>query len=621
MNLKNLFSISTVKFEDDIELNFSGDITDATVKDPSLKFSRPKYIKNSNYNKLNSVEFVDSEYDLTTIATAVQLDGILNRSVNVFTEQINKNGYEVVVPDDKVYKHVSSRLTEIEMFTNIKTTELVNTLSRQLVTYGNAFLIKTRKSSVSKTGKNYNMYNKNYRPIVGLFVADATTIKIGLDKNNQVKYYKQVINGSERIFAADDVIHMYYNKVPGLLTGRSSLVSILDDVRALRKLEEEAEILGFQYAVPLYLYKVGTDNHPAAPGEVDSVAMEINNMNTYGIMCVPHTHNVETVTQNNDVIDIIKYIDHFKKRVYSGLGVSPVAMGESDTSNRNTAEAAYLSMQAITKSYQQIIKEKLEMELIKELILDGGWSPQRFEFEVRWNEIDLEATIKKQTHVIQKYHANLITRDEARIEMDMEPKIKDTDLYINQVQIPLLKAESEESMKQIDKQADASIKVAKAAPKPTTTGGGAKTNSSGSKAKSATKASENKVKANSQPSNQHGKQLSRPTFKKDCISESVSYIDKIAQTLLDNNNCQSNLNRTTFLNKSLQNAKNTILKIVDNDYDKADEVFKIFKIRFEDRVNRLASIDSQEKYDYVFNSIIDEIKSFELLLEINDEEK
>ena len=90
---------------------------------------------------------------------------------------------------------------------------------------------------------------------------------------------------------------------------------------------------------------------------------------------------------------------------------------------------------------------------------------------------------------------------------------------------------------------------------------------------------------------------------------------------LNNMNYKSKLNRDTFVNKTLEHSKNTILKVVDNDLDKFNEVYNIFKIRLEDRVNRLESINSQEKFDYVVKSIIDETQSLELLLEMNDEEK
>jgi hypothetical protein len=627
---ENLFKNNNITVVDN-DITFSGDATDAIVKDPSLKYSKPKYVKGFVNKSFSNIIFEDSEYDLSTIDNAVQIDGILNRAVNTFTEQINKNGFDINIPNDKVFNHVMNRLKEIELGTNIATTEIIATISKQLVTYGNAYIIKVRKNNISKFGKPYELYNTTKNPIVGLFMAHASSIKIGLDNNNKVRYYKQVINGQEAIFKADDVIHLYYNRIPGLLTGRSPINQVLDDIRALRKLEEEAEILGFQYAVPLYLYKVGNDNHPAAPGEVDAVTMEVNHMNTYGIMCVPHTHSVETVTNNNDPIDIIKYIEHFKKRVYTGLGVSPVAMGESDTANRSTAESAYLTMQATTKTYQQIISEKLELELLKELIMDGGYSPQRFEYKLRFHEIDLESTIKKETHILQKYHANLITLTEARSEMDYEVDFENKELYMNQVQIPLIIADAKAKIKiqenaaklnqqqQGPNEEDSTTVVKKSANgasvSTTTKHSGPAKTETGNKT---TRSTEKQVVAKSRPENQHGKQLSRPTFKKDEIDGYESYINTLSDNLLNNNNYKSKINRDTFKIKVEEKLKHTILKVVDN-IDSFENTMHTFSIRLNDKVNRLENIDSEVKADFVISSIIDEIISVRNSLEINDE--
>ena len=645
----NIFGVNKIdsEFADNIGVRFNGNTYDATVDDPTLKFNRPRFIKQIVYKPIKNIVFMDAEFDMASLQAAVQLDGILNRAVNLFTEQITKNGFELCIPDDKLTKHIANRLREIELFTNKTNTELMTNIARQLVTYGNAFIVKIRKGATSKLAKPYKLFGSTKQPIVGLFIVEASTMKYGLDIDNSIQWYKQVINGQEKLYDVDDVIHLFYNKVPGLLSGRSSLIPILDDVRALRKLEEEAEILGFQYAVPLYLYKVGTDTHPAAPGEVDSVAMEINHMNTYGIMCVPHTHTVETVTSNNDVIDIMKYIEHFKARVYTGLGVSPVAMGELSTSNRNSSEAAYVGMQAITISYQQIISEKFEMELMKELALDGGFDPQKFEYHLKFNEIDLEATIKRETHIIQKYQSNLITRDEARIEMKMiDTKIVDKDLYMNQVQIPLIKVEATaKATAQIKIQENAASLVPPEADAnhPETTTTVAKTNATAttgakhvttvtkkgphalpgnmsSKALSKLKTAEKKVTGKSQPSNQHGKQLARPVFKKDEIEDLIVNVNNLSVNLLEHEEYKSTLNRDTFFKKTINAFESAILSIVDYDKEIANECTELYKIRIKDRVDRLETIDSEENYDYIIKSILDEIRSLYNYTENNDEE-
>jgi hypothetical protein len=72
-----------------------------------------------------------------------------------------------------------------------------------------------------------------------MFVADATTMEVGLNDKGDVTTYKQRLRGESNEWDERDVIHFTYNKIPGTLTGQSHLIPVLDDVRALRKLEEE----------------------------------------------------------------------------------------------------------------------------------------------------------------------------------------------------------------------------------------------------------------------------------------------------------------------------------------------------------------------------------------------
>jgi len=594
----------------------------AKIGDPVIKFSRPVYIKRqSTQYRPEGVQFYRPEYDLPTIANAVALDGILNRSVAIYVEQIMKNGFEYVSTSDRMQNHANKRIREIELGTNIKLTEIVSTIANQLVTYGTAYLIKVRKNS--KIGKTYKLYNRKVKPVVGVFVADATTMEVGLNAKQKVTHYRQNLNGQWNTFMVDDVIQFTYNKVPGQLTGRSNINQVLDDVRALRKLEEEVEILGFQYAIPLYLYKVGTDSHPAAPGEVDAVSTTINHMPTYGMMCVPHTHDMEAVSQSNANIDIMPFIDHYKNRINAGLGISSVAMGQSDTSNRNTSEIQDLSMQTITKSYQQIIKNKLDLELFKEIILDAGANPMNFDLEIRFPEIDLEAQIKHETHVLQKYQGNLISREEARLQIDMESKINEQDFHLENVQIPLIEAEAKAKMGIQEPALKTQEKIARmgAAAKPTTSTG--RSSSIGAKAKSKTTKSTNSTTSKSQPSNQSGKQLSRPKIKRDFIDSMTDYTDTIGGIFIDGNGHKSDINRSTYLKKVRNNIKSNVTEYLnytikdyseyyhtDSDIDKCkvrDEITDYIMLRVEDKVKRLAKVDSLAIVRYTLDSIKDEV--------------
>jgi hypothetical protein len=488
MNFKSIFKNLMIEEKKPIpEILANGSFADKKdIEDPTAKFCGPVHVGTvfKTRSRRSSISYNKSEYDLPMLANAVQLDGILRRAVNIFVEHVLKNGFEFTSKDDKVQLHITRRVKEIENLTGIAFAEILNQIVTQLVTYGNAYVIKVRKQEISAYGRPYRLFNRDNNPIVGLFVLDASTMEVGLNDQGYVTTYKQEIRGEAREWDERDIIHFTYNKIPGTLTGQSQIIPVLDDVRALRKLEEEIEILGFQYSIPLYLYKVGNKDIPPAPGEVDSVSATVNNMPAYGMLVVPGHHTIEVPTNANNVMDIIKYVEHFKQRIYSGLGVSPVAMGEADSSNRATSEVLDSAMQTITKSYQQIIKNKMQMEFIRELLLDGNFKDPDVEMEFNFPEIDLDNQIKKETHIVSLWQNNLITRTEARNMMDYEVNLDDQDTFLHLVDIPKIQA-------QADAQAMVAQVKAAATPKPAGV----------SSSKKNAKKTSNRVA----PANQHGK--------------------------------------------------------------------------------------------------------------------
>lgn len=523
----NAFKALTVKEEQEVLAN--GQIVDKKdIEDPTGKFAGMRHVR--TYYKTErlrrNVEFFKPEYDLPTIANAIQMDGLLQRSVNVFVEQILKNGYEFTTKNDRLQRHVNRRLKEIQNLTGIPLYETMSQVATQLVTYGNAYIIKVRSEAKSAEGRPFRLYGKNMNPVVGLFVADATTIEIGINDTGQIVNYKQLIRGEEIYWDERDVIHFTYNRIPGTLTGMSSIIPILDDVRALRKLEEEIEILGFQYSIPLYLYKVGTKDQPPAANEIEQVTSTVNNMPAYGMLVVPGHHTIEVPTNNNTPVDLISFVNHFKRRIFSGLGVSPIAMGEVETSNRNTAEVLDLSMQTITKRYQQIIKNSMEIEFVRELLLDGGFDSIRDSVDLNFPEIDLEAQIKKENNIIQKWQNNLIARSEARLELDLEKNVDESDTFLQTVTIPEINAKN-----------GIQLEVAKI---------GARARGASVSGSSRTTANKNSTANAARPANQHGVSSGRPKIARDYVIELNDKITSKLNTLLSNDGYSSNLNISTL---------------------------------------------------------------------------
>jgi hypothetical protein len=255
-------------------------------------------------------------------------------------------------------------------------------------------------------------------------------------------------------------------------------------------------------------------------------------MPAYGMLVVPGHHTIEVPSNSNTPVDIMDFVSHFKNRVFAGLGVSPVAMGEVSTSNRNTSEVLDTSMQTVTNIYQRIIKHKIEQELLREFLLDGRFQSIDDEIEFKFPEIDLEAQIKKETHIIQKFQNNLVTRTEARLEMDYDAKIDDKDTFLQLVDIPKIEA-----------QAAAKAVVAAASP-------------------SAKKATDYKVR----PANQHGRSSGRPKFVKNYLEDFNTVNSDLLDNLLIESNFDSNLNKAQYRKKIKDIINTKLRKQIDYEY-------------------------------------------------------
>ena len=310
-------------------------------------------------------------------------------------------------------------------------------------------------------------------------------------------------------------------------------------------------------------------------------------MPSYGMLVVPGHHDITIPSNSSNVMDIIKYVEYFKSRIFGGLGVSPVAMAQTDSSNRNTSQVADMAMQTITKSYQQIIKNKFELDLFRELLLDGGYQDIDDEIEFKFPEIDVETQIKQENHIVSKWQNNLITRSEARNEMDYENTIADEDTFLRLVDIPKIEAQHQGQMEIAQLNADKAVQVAAMKPKPTGT------SSSTKRAKSTS----NKVA----PANQHGK-AARPKYVKNSNENIFSGL-----TIFNKDSFSNTLNYSIhqMLKETLDFEVKKLCDFYHKDtfdYNKEimDKYFGGLSIIIEDKVSRATKyLDNVEKLDII----------------------
>ena len=181
---------------------------------------------------------------------------------------------------------------------------------------------------------------------------------------------------------------------------------------------------------PLFHYKVGNDNHPERYGpdgikESDFVRNTIEYMPSGGIFVSDHRHKIEAIGSEGKALSIESYIYYFKKRVFAGLGVSPIDMGEGDTANRSTAK--HLSKIAIqdVEALQTTVKMFIETYVINELLLEGGYEEALMDddkrVQIKFGSVDKEEKSKEENQTIQLWTNNLISETEARKRLGERP--------------------------------------------------------------------------------------------------------------------------------------------------------------------------------------------------------
>ncbi|MCW4027317.1 MAG: hypothetical protein NWE76_07545, partial [Candidatus Bathyarchaeota archaeon] len=323
------------------------------------------------------------------------------------------------------------RLEQIATATKIPTRQLLRRLGSNLVRQSNAFLIKVR--DVDKSGGQIRRVpgsKKVLKPVAGYFIPPPETMQFESANDRLLSWRQRMPDGNKVPYKLDNVVHIYHDRKEGFVFGTPITAPVMDDIRALRKIEENIEMLVYQHLFPLFQYKVGTKEEPAGIDEdgrleVDVVRSEIRYMPSEGGIVTPHRHEIQVVGAEGNALRADGYLEHFKKRVFSGMGVSAVDMGEGETANRATADNMSRNLIDSVKDYQQVMESFINEFVIKELLLESTFGPEVLDEEMRcwmkFKEIDIDAQIKKEAHAADQFAKDVVNWSEARIMIGKEP--------------------------------------------------------------------------------------------------------------------------------------------------------------------------------------------------------
>lgn len=376
------------------------------------------------------------DYDLSIIDRFIDGESLVFQAFSKIEEKAMNGGWQMVSRDQESLDWIKQRLSDMAAVTAKPTEIFFREIIQDLIRYNNCFLYRYRDRERSSGKSRRDINGMLIEPIASYIKLDASSVIPVRDKWGNVTHYdvgmtsKQagIIQGtvigtgynSKRV-KASEIVHMYSFKNARNNLGTPYIWPVKDDIRVLRKMEENVELLVQRHIFPLFHYIVGTESAPALPEEVEKIVYDLELMPTEGGFVTPERHKIDILGSQGAALDAAKYLEHFKERVTMGLGIGQVSLGMGAGASRASSEVIDRSLVEKAKMYQEIFSAFLEDSIVKELLSEGGFEvydvakyiPVRIQFE----EIDTDLLIKRQTNITNLFNNQMLTHDEARQEL------------------------------------------------------------------------------------------------------------------------------------------------------------------------------------------------------------
>jgi hypothetical protein len=393
-----------------------------------------------------------AEYDLVEIGVIEDVESYVRQAFQKKTALMFKEGEKFTGKNKDTIDYLKKRLLQMEYVSGIPWRLLLRETGYALISRSNFFWVKVRRAAASG-----GVTIGGVQPVAAYFPLGAEHVTVKRNTKGVITHYRQEMpDGRSKEYPARDVIHFHAHRKPGFTFGTPSIVPVKDDIRALRRIEENVELMVYQHLFPIFQYKVGTESKPATDirlesghivSEVDYVREQIAEMPAEGGIVTPERHEIKFIGADKQVLKAKEYLDYFKQRVFTGLGVSGVDLGEGGTANRATADSMSRALVDCVKDYQDIMEQFINKEVIQELLIEST-----FNFDVldeqnivrfKFQEIDIEEQMKKNTNAQVLYNGDIIDVNEAREYVGKEPISEDQEELMFTQRVSMKMAETQ----------------------------------------------------------------------------------------------------------------------------------------------------------------------------------
>ena len=323
----------------------------------------------------------------------------IKAAVDVTVNLAVSNGFELNGGDPAVREWLTDWLDEQNI---LHTLRIVAT---DMLVFGNAFVEICRDET---TGE-----------VTWIKPLDPVHVRVRRNEYGDVFGYIQLLTFPPVVFEAQDIVHFRWGAKSWWYEwsyGTSLLRPLLKTQALIDQFEDDLAVICHTYSKPMLVVKAGTAERPFSDAQLQSLMEAFQDRKPATDVFVRGDVAVEVIPSLTKDVNVQFWLDYLYKQREAVLGVPKIFLGESEGTNRATADVVMQEYVTRLRMMQEIIGDILETDLFKQLIQhefgEGVEIPT-----IQWCPI-WEATVEDKAKFVSDLVQNgIISVAEARMQL------------------------------------------------------------------------------------------------------------------------------------------------------------------------------------------------------------
>lgn len=248
---------------------------------------------------------------------------------------------------------------------------------------------------------------------------DPVHVRVRRDAYGNVFGYIQLLTMPPVVFTAQDIVHFRWGAKSWWYEfsyGTSQLRPLLKIQALIDQLEDDMAIIVHTYTKPMLVVKAGRPEMPFSDPQLQQLMEAFRDRQPATDVFVRGDVAVDVVPSLTKDVNVQFWLDYLYKQREAVLGVPKIFLGESERTNRATAEIVMQEYVTRLRMLQELIGDTLETMLFKQLV-EAKFGKNVEIPTAKWRPIWEPTLDVKAKFISDLVDKNIILRSEARPQL------------------------------------------------------------------------------------------------------------------------------------------------------------------------------------------------------------